>query len=60
MNSKKLLVDFVTVFAVSLIVCVNWHDGQAGTELNFKFYRQATNKIGGISAEAAAFLGQFF
>jgi hypothetical protein len=33
-----------------------WNDGQPETELNFKFYRQATNKIGGISAEAAAFL----
>src|SRR6478609_6238756 len=37
-----------------------WHDGQPGTELNFKFYRQATNKIAGISDEAAAFLGKFF
>ena len=33
-----------------------WNDGRPETELNFKFYRQATNKIGGISAEAAAFL----
>jgi hypothetical protein len=38
----------------------NWNDGQAGTELNFKFYRQATNKIAGISAAAAAFLSEFF
>ena len=30
------------------------------TELNFKFYRQATNKIVGISDEAAAFLRRFF
>src|SRR5262245_27534740 len=30
-----------------------WKDGQPGTELNFKFYRQATNKIVGISGEAA-------
>ena len=37
-----------------------WNDGQPGTELNFKFYRQATNKIVGISDEAAAFLGEFF
>src|SRR6478609_1604461 len=37
-----------------------WHDGRPGTELNFKFYRQATNKIAGISDEAAAFLGKFF
>jgi hypothetical protein len=35
-------------------------DGQPGSELNFKFYRQATNKIAGISDEAAAFLGEFF
>jgi len=37
-----------------------WHDGRPGTELNFKFYRQATNKIVGISDEAAAFLSEFF
>jgi hypothetical protein len=38
----------------------DWKDGQPGTELNFKFYRQATNKIVGISDEAAAFLSKFF
>jgi hypothetical protein len=38
----------------------DWNDGQPGTELNFKFYRQATNKIVGISDEAAAFLQGFF
>jgi hypothetical protein len=38
----------------------DWGDGQPGTELNFKFYRQATNKIVGISDEAASFLGAFF
>jgi hypothetical protein len=38
----------------------DWNDGQPGTELNFKFYRQATNKIIGISDEAAAFLSEFF
>lgn len=38
----------------------NWNDGRPGTELNFKFYRQATNKIGGISDGAEAFLGEFF
>jgi hypothetical protein len=37
-----------------------WDDGQPETELNFKFYRQATNKIVGISDQAAAFLGGFF
>lgn len=38
----------------------DWNDGQPETELNFKFYRQATNKIVGISDETAAFLGEFF
>jgi hypothetical protein len=38
----------------------NWDDGQAETELNFKFYRQATNKIVGISSTTAAFLETFF
>ena len=37
-----------------------WNDGRPETELNFKFYRQATNKIGGISDEAARFLRRFF
>ena len=38
----------------------DWNDGQPATELNFKFYRQATNKIVGISDEAADFLDGFF
>ena len=38
----------------------DWDDGKPETELNFKFYRQATNKIVGISDEAAAFLNEFF
>ena len=38
----------------------DWNDGRPETELNFKFYRQATNKIAGISDEAAAFLRGFF
>ena len=38
----------------------DWSDGQPGTELNFKFYRQATNKIVGLSDAAAAFLETFF
>jgi len=38
----------------------DWDDGRPETELNFKFYRQATNKIVGISEEAAAFLEAFF
>ena len=38
----------------------DWSDGRPETELNFKFYRQATDKIVGISDEAAAFLGKCF
>ena len=38
----------------------DWNDGRPETELNFKFYRQATNKIVGISDKAAAFLRGFF
>jgi hypothetical protein len=38
----------------------DWNDGRPETELNFKFYRQATNKIAGISEGAAAFLRGFF
>jgi hypothetical protein len=38
----------------------DWDDGQPETELSFKFYRQATNKIVGVSDEAAAFLDGFF
>jgi hypothetical protein len=38
----------------------DWNDGQPQTELNFKFYRQATNKIVGVSDQAAEFLGEFF
>jgi len=38
----------------------DWNDGEPRTELNFKFYRQSTNKIVGISDETAAFLKRFF
>jgi hypothetical protein len=38
----------------------DWNDGRPETELNFKFHRQATNKIVGISDQAAAFLRGFF
>src|SRR5215469_3810823 len=38
----------------------DWDDGRPESELNFKFYRQATNKIVGISGSAAAFLEGFF
>lgn len=39
---------------------IDWDDGHPGTELNFKFYRQATNKIVGISDVAASFLMKCF
>jgi hypothetical protein len=38
----------------------DWNDGRPETELNFKLYRQATNKIIGISDEAATFLHELF
>ena len=38
----------------------NWKDGRAESELNFKFYRQATNKVVGLSEIAANFLDGFF
>jgi hypothetical protein len=38
----------------------DWKDDRPETELNFKFYRQATNKVIGISDQAAAFLRTFF
>ena len=38
----------------------NWNDDRPGTELNFKFYRQATDKIVGISDKAASFLAKCF
>ncbi|ALN55918.1 hypothetical protein GLE_0560 [Lysobacter enzymogenes] len=37
-----------------------WDDGRPQTELNFKFYRQATDKIVGLSDAAAAFLDAHF
>ncbi|WP_245322433.1 MULTISPECIES: hypothetical protein [unclassified Mesorhizobium] len=38
----------------------DWSDGRPETELNFKFYRQATNKIVSLSHGTAAFLDGFF
>lgn len=38
----------------------DWDDGRPETELNFKFYRQATNKIVGLSEEAAVYLRGYF
>jgi hypothetical protein len=37
----------------------HWQDGRPETELNFKLYRQATDKIVGLSDEAAQFLRGF-
>lgn len=38
----------------------DWNDGRPETELNFKFYRQSTNKTVGISDNTASFLSKFF
>jgi hypothetical protein len=38
----------------------DWSDGRPETELNFKFYRQATNKVVAVSDEAATFLRGYF
>jgi hypothetical protein len=37
-----------------------WKDGRPETELNFKLYRQATDKVVGVSEPVAAFLDTFF
>jgi hypothetical protein len=37
---------------------VDWADARPETELNFKLYRQATNKVVGVTPSAAAFLRQ--
>ncbi|HEX6636528.1 MAG TPA: hypothetical protein VF033_02630 [Steroidobacteraceae bacterium] len=38
----------------------DWKDGRPETELNFKYYRQATNKIVGLSERAERFLAEHF
>ena len=38
----------------------DWNDRRPETELNFKLYRQATDKIVGLSPEATEFLRGFF
>lgn len=38
----------------------DWSDGQPQTELNFKLYRQDTNKLVGLSAGAVDFLCALF
>ena len=45
---------------VQLKAFSNWDDGRPETELNFKFYRQATNKIVGLSDLASEFLALYF
>jgi hypothetical protein len=45
---------------IELKAFTTWDDGRPETELNFKFYRQAADKIVGISDQAAAFLHGFF
>lgn len=37
-----------------------WRDGRPETELNFKLYRQATDKLVGVTPDAAAFLASCF
>jgi hypothetical protein len=37
-----------------------WNDSRPEAELNFKFYRQTTNKIVSISDRTAAFIEGFF
>jgi hypothetical protein len=39
---------------------VDCADGRPESELHFKFYRQATNKIVGISEKTSAFLSGYF
>jgi hypothetical protein len=38
----------------------SWDDGRPQTELSFKLYRQATNKVVGISEDTASFLRTLF
>jgi hypothetical protein len=38
----------------------DWNDERPETELNFKLYRQATNKIVGVSDATGNFLDSFF
>lgn len=38
----------------------DWNDGSPESELNFKFYRQATDKVVGLTDVAAVFLDGFF
>ena len=49
-----------TLGRAELAPFTDWKNGRAETELNFKFYRQATNKIIGLSENAATFLDRCF
>jgi hypothetical protein len=53
------IADLALIRAERAQTVSDWNDGRPETEPNFKFYRRATNKIGGISDEAAAFLRGF-
>lgn len=46
--------------SMAFVIKAQVHNGRPETDLNFKFHRQATNKIAGISDATAAFLDQFF
>ncbi len=39
---------------------LDWNDGRPETELNFKLYRQTTDKIVGVSNSTELFLESFF
>jgi hypothetical protein len=58
--AAALLAVVLTLGRRELKHLTNWNDGEPGTELNFKFYRQATNKIVGICAGAASFPSKCF
>ncbi|MCV2350249.1 hypothetical protein LNV06_10780 [Paucibacter sp. Y2R2-4] len=49
-----------TLGRVELKGFTQWDDGRPETELNFKLYRQATDKIIGLSDVATAYLEGFF
>jgi hypothetical protein len=49
-----------TLGRAELRTFASWKDGRGETELNFKFYRQATDKIAGVSDATAAFLDGCF
>lgn len=59
-NIRRTALPKCRLGRADLKVFTQWGDGRPETELNFKFYRQATNKIGGISEAAVAFLTRCF